>query len=167
MTVQPVFQAAPARQRQIFFHRQRIDVADAAAFEIAGAGMMNGMAAAPEIVGRAGQDAERAADPVIDRFVAEERAVAAIVLNHEQPHQEAGGRHRQQQRQPPEAVTVGQPHCHPERDQGACADADFENAAPGARLAIAQQPLGPGARVGWPGDSRRRFILLQADVLCV
>jgi hypothetical protein len=39
------------------------------------------------------QDAERATDPVIDARMAEERAMPAIVLDHEQPHQEPGGRH--------------------------------------------------------------------------
>ena len=94
MAVQPILQAAPARQRQIFAHRQRVDVADAAALEIAGGGMMHGMRAPPEIVGRQGEHAEHAADPVIGQAMAEERAMAAIVLDHEQPHQEAGGRQR-------------------------------------------------------------------------
>ena len=103
MAIEPVAQPAPARQRQIFAHRQRVDVAHAAALEIAGGGVMHGMRAPPEIVGRQREHAERAADPVIGEAMAEERAVPAIVLDHEQAHQEAGGRNGEQQGQPPEA----------------------------------------------------------------
>jgi hypothetical protein len=47
MTVEPIFETTEARERQIFLHRERVDVADAAPFQIAGGGVMNGMGAAP------------------------------------------------------------------------------------------------------------------------
>ena len=74
----------------IFAHRQRIDVANAATIEIAGGGVMDGVRAAPEIIGRHRKDADDAADPIVCPSVREECAVTAIVLDHEQSHQEAG-----------------------------------------------------------------------------
>ena len=90
MAIEPVLQAAPARARIIFTHRERIDVTNPATIEIAGGGVMDGVRAAPEIIGRHSKDADDAADPIVCPFVRKERAMAAIVLNHEQSHQEAG-----------------------------------------------------------------------------
>ena len=69
MAVKPIAQPAPARQREIFVDRQRVDVAHAAPVEIAGAGVMNGMGAPPEIVRRQRQHADDAADPIIGKPV--------------------------------------------------------------------------------------------------
>ena len=129
MAIQPIAQPAPARQRQIFAHRQGIDVADAAALQIARGRMMNGVRSPPEIIGRQGEHAERAAGPVIGEAMAEECAVAAVVLDHEQPHQEAGGRHGEQQAQPPEPKRIGQPHQRPQARQRTEGDAEFDDAA--------------------------------------
>ncbi len=57
---------------------------------------MNSVAATPEIIGRECEHAQNAADPVIGKTVAEERAVPTIVLDHEQSHQKARRRHCQQ-----------------------------------------------------------------------
>ena len=67
MAVEAIAQPRQQRQREIFAHGQRIDVADAAAVEIAGAGMMHGVGAPPEIIGRQRQHADDAADPVVGR----------------------------------------------------------------------------------------------------
>ena len=80
-----------------FAHRQRVDIAGAAPAQIAGSRMMHGVGAAPFPVGREGQHPEGPAEPVVGEPPVEERAVAAIVLDHEQPDEEAGGDHRQQQ----------------------------------------------------------------------
>ena len=58
---------------------------------------MDGVRAAPEIIGRQRQHADHPAHPVICQAMAEEGAVAAVVLDHEQPHQETRGRYREQQ----------------------------------------------------------------------
>ena len=108
VAIEPVFEPAPARARQIFAHRQRVDIADAAALEIARGRMMNGMGSPPEIVRRQGQHAEHAADPIVRTLARKEGAMAAIVLDHEQAHEEAGGRNGDQQRDPPIAVGVSQ-----------------------------------------------------------
>ena len=56
--------------------------------------------APPEIVRRQRQHADHAADPVVHQPMAEERAVAAIVLDHEQADQKAAGGNGQQQIKP-------------------------------------------------------------------
>src|SRR4051794_18369121 len=113
MAVDPVAQAAPARAREIFVHRQRIDVAGSAAIEIAGRRMVNGMGAAPEVVGGQGQDAEYAASPIVGEAWLEESAVPAIVLDHEKPYQESGGRHGKQEAEPVMAEMHRTPHQEP------------------------------------------------------
>ena len=100
MAVEPVAQAPPHRARAIFLDRQRVDVAHAAAVEIAAAGVMGGVGTAPHVVGRHRDDAGEAADPVVGEAMAEERAVAAVVLDHEQPQQEGAGSEGKRQRQP-------------------------------------------------------------------
>ena len=100
MAVKPIDQPLPSRLGQIFAHRQRVDVADAAAVEIAGARVMDRMGAPPGVVRRQGQDADHPPGPVVHEAVAEKGAVAAVVLNHEKPHQKAGGRNGQQKAQP-------------------------------------------------------------------
>ena len=63
-----------------------------ALIEIARTGVMGGVRPAPEVVGRKGQDAEHASGPVVGEPMAKERAVPAIVLDHEHPHEKPGGR---------------------------------------------------------------------------
>ena len=78
---------------------------------------------------------------------AEERAVAAIVLDHEQAHQEAGGRHREQQRQPiAEPASTSQSGTH-SSDQGQRGDHDLDNAARPLRLTVTRQDLRPALRI--------------------
>src|SRR5205807_7202688 len=72
MAIEPILQPAEARSGEIFADRQRIDVADAAAVEVAGTRMMDRMLAAPGVVGGQRQYPEDAADPVIDMPAGEE-----------------------------------------------------------------------------------------------
>src|SRR3954451_22751648 len=100
MAIKPIAQPSAPRQRKIFLHRESIDVAHAAPRQIAGRRMMHRMGMAPEIVRREGQDADDPPDPVIERAAAEERAVPAIMLDHEQADQERGGRNDEQKAEP-------------------------------------------------------------------
>ena len=93
VAIDPIAEPAPKRPREIFAHRQGIDVADPAPFEVAGAGVMDGMRAAPEIIGRECQHADDPPHPVVRQAMTEERTMPAIVLDHEQPHEESRGRH--------------------------------------------------------------------------
>ena len=59
--VNPVAKTAPERERRIFLHRERIDVAEAAPFEVTGGSVMDGVSATPEVIRRVGKHADRAA----------------------------------------------------------------------------------------------------------
>ena len=166
MAVKTITKTAPARQREIFAHGQRVDVAHAAVIEVAGGRVVKGMRAPPEIVRRQGEHADGAADPVVGEAVAEESTVPAIVLDHEQTHQKAGGRDRQQQRKPPESVAVRQPHQRPKRDQRTDRDDELDDAARAARFTVAQQLLRPRARLANPSRPGRVTFGDQDDILC-
>ena len=75
--------------------------------------MVDGVALPPMAVGGQGQHADGAAEPVVGPAAAEERAVAAIVLDHEQAHQEPRRRDGQEQGQPV-AVAEAEPHQEPQ-----------------------------------------------------
>ena len=158
VAVEPIHQAAPARQRQIFAHRQGIDVANTTALQIARGRVMDGVRAPPEVVWRQGEHAERAADPIVGEAMAEERTVSAIVLDHEQPHQESGGRNGKQQSEPPKAQVIGRPHHHPEQHERPESDAEFEQTASVAGFAVTRKNLGPGARVDCLVPRRRDLV---------
>ena len=78
--------------RQILGDGQCLNIADAAAIEVAGRRVMNGVAAPPVIIRRERQNTDHAADPVVALSIREERAMPAIVLDHEQAHQKTGRR---------------------------------------------------------------------------
>ena len=58
---------------------------------------MDGMRAAPAVVRRQREHANDAADPVIGQPAGKKGAVTAVVLDHEQAHEEAGSRYGDQQ----------------------------------------------------------------------
>src|SRR5256886_5325496 len=95
--VKPVFQTTPPGKRPVFAHGQRIEIADTAAIEVAGGSMMNRMRAAPAVVGREGEHAKDAADPVIRQTAGKKGAMTAVVLDHEQAYEKAGSRNRDQE----------------------------------------------------------------------
>jgi HemY protein len=75
----------------------RQQIADTAAIEVAGSGMMNRMRAAPAVVGRQREHANDAADPVIRQTAGKKSAMTAIVLDHEQAHEKARCRYGDKQ----------------------------------------------------------------------
>ena len=97
VAVKTVFQTTPPGKRPVFAHGQRIEIADTAAIEVAGGGMMDRMRAAPTVVGREREHANDAADPVIRQTAGKKGAVAAVVLDHEQAYEKAGSRNRDKQ----------------------------------------------------------------------
>ena len=96
--------------------------------EIAGIRVMRRMSAQPETVWREGHDADCPAYPVVRRASPEACAVAAIVLNHEEAHEKAGGRKREQQTQPI-ADAQCRPHQRPKHRERHSGDQKFEDAA--------------------------------------
>jgi len=138
---------------------------------------MDGVRAPPEIIGRERQYADCAAYPIVRQAMSEEGTVAAIVLDHEQPNQEAGGRHGEQQRHPPEAEVVRCPGQCPQRHKRHERDGNLDDTAGVIGLAVACEELRPVPRVfrcgrtcsdsavvqdqirGWGcGDGHRDFI---------
>jgi hypothetical protein len=83
VAVEAIDEALKACLREIFIGRHRDDVAAASMIEIAGIRMVKRMAAQPETVGRQGDNADDAANPVIRRASTEACPVATVVLNHE------------------------------------------------------------------------------------
>ena len=144
VAVEPIAQPTPARQGEVLPHGQRVDIADAALLEIARAGVVDGVAATPGVVGRQRQRADDAAHPVVESSAAEESTMAAIVLDHEQADEEAGCRDRQQQAQPV-AKAQSHPHQHPQSSEGPGGQRQLEHAADLARLTIAGKDLHPVA----------------------
>ena len=145
--VQAIAQPAPDRAaRRYSSHGQRVDVADAATVEIAGAGVVHGVGTPPEIIGRQRQHADDAADPVVCSALAEKGAVAAIVLDHEQPHQKSRGRHGEQKREPV-AEIERRPHQNPERHEWDNCDYDLDDTTAIAGLPVGRENLRPGARI--------------------
>jgi len=120
---------------------------------------MHGMAAAPMIVGCEGQHADRAPGPVVRPSPAEERAVAAVVLDHEEPDEEArcGDGDRQTEEIAP---LEARPHQDPQQHKRHRRDGDLEQAAQLAGRAIAGedgQPVASGA------DAARHFGVVQTS----
>jgi hypothetical protein len=147
MAVQAIAQPSPERARAVFLHGERLDIAQTAAVEIAGAGVMGGVGMAPDAVGREGQHAGNPAEPVVCQPMTEERAVPAIVLDGEEAHEETGGGDGQRQGQPV-ADVERRPGQGPKACQRHNRDGDLDDAAAGAGLPVACENFRPGAGIG-------------------
>src|SRR5262245_5504992 len=79
--------------------------------------------------------------------MAEEGAVAAIMLNHEEAHEQAGGRHREQQTEPI-AEVERRPHQDPQQNERHDRDRELRHAAYAAGLAIASKNPCPRPDLG-------------------
>jgi len=140
MPVQTIEHSAPSGPREEFTHGQRVDVAEASLIEISRTCMMERMVVPPVAVRGQRHDADDPADPIVGETVAEKRAMAAIVLDHEKTDKQARGRHRSHEADP--AVKVkGHPHQGPNRSEGYGGDRKLEAATHVVRLAKAAEQL--------------------------
>ena len=146
MAVETVAEPVAPIAGEIFADRQRIDVADAAPVEIARGRMMDRVAAPPVVVGRHGDDADRPADPVVGGLARKERAVPAVVLDHEEADEEPRRERRHREREPDLAIARGDEHRRPQRDEGQHGDRELEDAARCARAAVGGERPRPVAR---------------------
>ena len=146
VALQAVESAAPRRQALVLAHGQGVDVAGAAPAEMAGGGVVHGMGAPPVAVGRERQHAQHPAEPVVGAPPAEERAVAAVVLDHEQAHEEARRRHREQQAEPV-GIAEAEQHQEPQGHERHRGDDQLDQAAREARLAVGGQCHRPVPRI--------------------
>ena len=92
--------------------------------------------------------------------------MTAIVLDHEEPHEKAGGRHREQQAEPVAEIDR-YPHQGPEQNQWPGRDDELDDAAGRARRAIAGEDLSPAAGVGRSRDHGRYYCVVQGDLSVV
>ena len=83
MTVQTIEDLTPSRPRQELSHRQCVNVAEASLIEISRTRMMECMVMSPVIVWGQRHDTDDSADPIVRMAAAEERPVAAVMLDHE------------------------------------------------------------------------------------
>src|SRR6201993_2219855 len=111
--------------------------------------MMACMVTSPVIVWRQGHDTDDSADPIVRTTAAEKRAVAAVVLDHEEADEQTRCGRRQQQANPM-AVGKDSPHQSPDEKERHCCDRQFENAARAVGLAITGEQ--PRERAGFRWD---------------
>jgi hypothetical protein len=160
--VETVANPAPARPRPIFPHRESVDIAEAAAIEVSRCCVMDGVSAAPQIMGRHGDDADGTADPIIGQAMPKKGAMAAIVLNHEQTHEKAGRRHHEEHREPIAKIERG-PHQQPQQDERHHSDTDLDDAACVAGVAVTRENARPRARVQHRfGGARKIYVGFQS-----
>ena len=81
MTIEAIAQTSEPGTREVLAHGQRLDVADAAAIQVARRRMVDCMRATPDVIRRECQDAENPANPVIRRTMPEKCTMAAVMLN--------------------------------------------------------------------------------------
>ena len=86
----------------------------------------------------------------------EEGTVTAIVLDHEQAHEEARCRQREQQTEPVAEIERC-PHQPPEQDKRAGGDGEFDYAPRQIRRAIAEKHLRQAAGIGGNRGEARCF----------
>src|ERR1700720_1278348 len=98
------------------------------------------MVASPEVIGCERHHADHAPNPIVCETVREESSMTAIVLDHEQSHEETRGWHREQHAEP--IINIkGCPHQKPEQTKRPDRDCELNNAARRARSAITTKTL--------------------------
>lgn len=116
--------------------------------EIARIRVMARMIASPVIVRREGHNADGSADPIVRNTTAEERPVAAVMLDHEETNEQARRGHCQQQNDPMAAGNDNQHQSPDDKERYRC-DHQLENAARVIGLAVAGKQLCQRAGFRW------------------
>ena len=112
VSVKSIAKPSPPRARLVFVDGQCRQRTEPAFVEISTVGMMDGVIALPDGIGRHGQHPERAPNPVVRRALLEEGAMTAIVLDQEQSDEKQARRDCEQQSQDI-AHVERQPRQHP------------------------------------------------------
>jgi len=106
--------------------------------------MVDGMIAAPGVIGCQRQDAEHAPDPIIQLAFAIQCSMTAIMLNGEQPHEETTSKHHKAGAEPI-ADAQCRPGEYPKGGKRQYGDQQLNRASAAARLAVGRQDADPGA----------------------
>jgi hypothetical protein len=77
--------------------------------------------------------------------------MTAIVLDHEEAHEQPGGGQEQQDIEPVESEMDGECDREPQGDEGDGRDGQFAHAAQSLRLAVGAEPAPPAAVIGLRG----------------
>jgi hypothetical protein len=107
--IETVTKAPPPTRFEIFLDGHGIDITNATAFEMTLTRVMNGMATSPRLVGCQREHADHSTSPIIRQAMAEERAVTAIMLDHEETYEKPCSGHRNNKSEPV-AEAQGGPH---------------------------------------------------------
>src|ERR1700733_8661748 len=124
---------------------------------------MDAVRASPGIIRRQGEHADHAADPVVHQSMAKERAVAAIVLDHEQADKEARGGNGEQQIKSVSDLER-EPHRQPKENERYDRNQNFDDAASMVRFAISRETLRQGAQIGHRGAGIDVRSILQSSL---
>ena len=89
--------------------------------------------------------------------------MTAIVLDHEEPHEKARGRHREQQAKPVAEIERC-PHQRPEQNKRPGRNDELDDAAREVRRAIADKELRQAAGVGRNRGQGRHFRVIQDNL---
>ena len=125
---------------------------------------MNGVTPPPMIVGGQREHASNAADPMVGRGVAEERAVSTIVLDHEQAKEKSRRRKEKKSVKPVQVKMQRDQHREPGKPERRNRRHELKQAPPVIRPLIDGQPAAPACSIG-----EREFaigMLRQGTGLC-
>ncbi len=149
--------AFPGGQSQVLVHRQSHHIAGATAIKVAGAGVVDGVVAAPAIVG--GESEQAGEDPhgIIGLSRFEKRAVPAVVEDDKGAHQETGCQYGERQGQQVGDAQAPN-HDDPKRQVGDYGVGKLPEAAPGIRLLVALAEAFLCKNFFWVGQSCSRGI---------
>src|SRR5687768_1075104 len=100
MARQPIPEATPPRSFEVLLHGHGPDIAGTALVQMPRGAMMDRMLPTPMIVGSERQGAGDEPDDVVGAARAEKRAMAAVVKDDEQAHQERARQNRRRDREP-------------------------------------------------------------------
>ena len=115
--------------------------------------MVRGVRAPPIAVGRERQHPQHPAEPVVGAPPAKERAVPAVVLDHEQAHEEARRRHGEQQAEPI-GIAEAEQHQEPQGHERHHGDDELGQAAGEVRLSVGGQRRHPATGIRLRGPAR-------------
>ncbi len=152
MPIKSIEAPSPTRQGLVLADRQCVDIAIAAARQVASAGVMPIMIAFPPQIGGQGDHPQTSPHPVAGPALAEERLMSAIVLNDEGPDQEETGRQGQSHAGPVADEMIQQQHSGETGAEQGQGEKQLQQASPDQRRSIrTQQPvpfLEAGRRLG-------------------
>jgi hypothetical protein len=166
ITVQAISEALPAGGLAVLPHRQSGNVADAAPLQVARTGVVNVMALSPMTVRRQREGADDPSHPIVEPPLSKQRAMTAVMLDHEKADKKTGSRNGYDETEP-EAPLQDEPRSEPAQHKEQGCDRDFNRAAGVAGFPVVTQNSQPIMRCGrrWQSGVAQAYIKLSIDEL--